>query len=524
MYPNSPRPLPQPHAGARFSAIFFGIVAGLLAAAMVMLLSGSTVAGVVTGVAVFATAGYAAIWASRAVSRAVATGLLILAIGTGWWLAAQGLAIYRALQFTAGPADPADPGALAAAEDKLEGIEGSGAFRVELTEEEIQAVIQNGLTESETPLARIDIDIVDGHPHGTMRFHGDFKNGELEMNGEAVAVLNLGRVQIELVSLDVGSLEAPGLAGGAIEDIVESLADLNGILAENRAEVQSITLADDRLVVTGIQAGEETLTATALLEYLRIQASDLAAVVDPPPERLGWGIVNGLTADGDVYYVALGDSLAANVGVASAREGYVSRLHRQLERHHGSSYGLRNFGVTGETSGTMLSGGQLDEAIEFMSSHTVAYVTIDVGANDLLGHLGSLDCSEGISAPACATRIDNAFAAYRQNLETILSQLRAAAPEATIVFLGTYNPFSLGFGASVTFEAQSDATVAEFNELAAEISYPNGILVADGLAPMQGTTAVTTHMLDDPPDIHPIGIGYDVLAVAVMEAIGIPLP
>jgi len=36
-----------------------------------------------------------------------------------------------------------------------------------------------------------------------------------------------------------------------------------------------------------------------------VQAADLAAVMDPPPERLGWGAVNGLTADGDVYYVAL---------------------------------------------------------------------------------------------------------------------------------------------------------------------------------------------------------------------------
>ncbi len=393
-----------------------------------------------------------------------------------------------------------------------------------MTEAEIQAVIQNGLTEAETPLARIQVDIVDGVPDGTMRFRGDFKNGELEMAGEVAAVLTSGRVQIELVSLDIGNLAAPGLAGGAIEDLVESLADLNGILAENRADVQSVTLGDDRLVVTGTQAGGDVLTASALLDYLMIQAAGLATAIEPPPERLGWGTVNGFYAEGDLYYVALGDSLAANIGVDSAREGYVSRVHRQLERHDRTSYGLRNFGESGETSGTMLTGGQLDDAVAFISTHEVAYITIDVGANDLLGHLGSADCSESLSASACALRIDSAFDSYRRNLATTLDRLRAAAPDATIVFLGTYNPFSLGFGATIAFEVQSDATVAAFNDVAAALAAEHGVLVADGLEPLRGTTAVTTHMLDDPPDIHPLGIGYDVLAVAVLQALGVPLP
>ncbi len=491
---------------------------------MVMLRTGSTAAGVLAALGVFALAAYAAIWASPGISRTLAGALLVAAAAAGWWLAAQGLAVHRALEYTAGPADPADADALAAAEDKLAGIEGSGAFRIEMTEDEIQAVIQNGLADAATPLARVEIDIVDGSPHGAMRFRGDFKNGELEMNGEVAAVLTSGRVRIELVSLDIGDLAAPGLAGGAIEDLVESLADLNGILAENRAEVQSLTLADDRLVVTGTQAGGETLTATALLEHLRVQAAGLASAVEPPPERLGWGTVSGIHAEGDVYYVALGDSLAANVGVDSGREGYVSRVHRQLERHDGVAYGLRNFAESGETSGTMLTGEQLDDAVAFIATHEVAYITIDVGANDLLGHLGSTDCSEGLESTGCALRIESAFTSYGANLETILTRLRTAAPEATIVFLGTYNPFSLGFGATVAFEAQSDATVAAFNDVAAALAAGHGILVADGLEPLRGTTAATTHMLDDPPDIHPLGIGYDVLAVAVLQALGVPLP
>ena len=36
---------------------------------------------------------------------------------------------------------------------------------------------------------------------------------------------------------------------------------------------------------------------------------------------------------------------------------------------------------------------------------------------------------------------------------------------------------------------------------------------------MSGTTGATTHMLDAPPDIHPVAIGYDILAVALIGAL-----
>jgi len=44
--------------------------------------------------------------------------------------------------------------------------------------------------------------------------------------------------------------------------------------------------------------------------------------------------------------------------------------------------------------------------------------------------------------------------------------------------------------------------------------------VADGYTPMRGTTAATTHMIDDPPDIHPLAIGYEILAIAILETLG----
>ena len=523
MYPPLPHPVgyrrSEPHPGARTASLLFGLVGALLTSAVVLLRTGSTPATVGAAVVVFGIALWGTIAASRAVSRGIATMLFVLVVAAAWWLVLQALMVYRAFALTDVPADPANPASLAAAEEKLAAFDANGSFRIELSEQEIQAVIQNGLSRSNSPLGRVAIDIVDGDPDGTLRFVGGFKNGELEVAGTVTARLVAGAVQIEMIDLDLGSLTVPDLAEGAIEDLVESITDLNTVLVQHRVDVQAVVLADDRLLVTGTQGDGDVLTSAALLADLQAQAGAATAAVEPPAERLGPGVVNGMSAPGATLYVALGDSLAANVGVGDARDGYVSRVHNQLQIHDATSYGLRNFGVAGETSGTMIRAGQLDAALAFMAANDIRYVTIDIGANDLLGHLGSADCSESLDAPACAQRIDSAFAIYADNMAEILDRLAAAAPDATIVFMRAYNPFSLGFGARVALEAQSDITLDAFNDIAAGLAAERGILVADAFTPMQGTAAATTHMLDDPPDIHPRPIGYDVLGAAIIDAL-----
>jgi lysophospholipase L1-like esterase len=221
-----------------------------------------------------------------------------------------------------------------------------------------------------------------------------------------------------------------------------------------------------------------------------------------------------------VSYLALGDSLAANVGVDDARDGYVSRLHRQLELRDGRSYGLNNLGISGETSGTLIRSGQLDEALEFIADSRIAYITIDIGANDLLGHLGSEDCALSTQAPACRQRIAATFASYGENMEVIFDSLRDAAPDATIAFVRAYNPFSLGIAPDAGFERESSEILDALNDIAARLAADRDIIVADAFSPMQNTAAATTRMLDSPPDIHPRPIGYDVIAAAVLDALG----
>ena len=496
--------------------ILFAMVVGAIGGTTAWMLYGLP-AGVVVAAGVLLLA-IAAIWMTASARRWVVAVMAAVLVGSLGVVVPRGLALMAALTNPSGPVAQPDPAALASAEAKVDEVVDDAGFRLELDEAEITALVQQGLAEADTPLASATFDV--DRAEEVVRFEGRFRSGDLTLRASARLVVAFGGVSVELVEADVGDLDLPGMVTGAIEDIVSGVADFGAVLTESGASIQAIEYTDTSLVLVGTNRDGEILTSDALLESLKESAASLGGAVVPPAEQLGPGRVDAVTADGPTYYVALGDSLAANVGVERPRDGYVSRFHAALERRDGVTYGLRNFGVSGETSGSLIQGGQLDQAMAFMQENPISYVTIDIGANDLLGHVGSPDCSDSLDTPSCQDRIQASLAAYRANLSLILDQIQSAAPEATVILLQVYNPFSLGLSSFVEFENQSNEAVRALNTVAAAVASERGVLVADGFTPMLGTTAVTTHMTENPPDIHPKPIGFDILAVALVEALG----
>lgn len=486
-------------------ALFTVGAVGAVAAAVVL--------GAIVVYALFVARGF------RALALAITALALVGSTGFAGW---TGYQLYAGLTNFSGDVDAPDAAALASAQAKLDEAQAAGGFRVELTEAELTAVLQDTLAgSSDNPIRRVDLAVIDGSGDapGVLAFDVQFKNGSLTGSGRIAAGLDRGAIELEVQEVSLGRLSLPGLATNAMNEIIETVLDLNERLAEFKADVQALEVGGGRVLVVGTQGTGDLLTASTLLSAIASNAESLANAVAPPEEQTAPGLVNGTSAEGSRYVVALGDSLAANVGVSAPSEGYVSRFHRAVSERDGESYGLRNFGVSGETSGTLLRGGQLDEALAFMRANTVAYVTIDIGANDLLGHLGSADCAEDISDAACQARLNPALQSYRANLERLLAAVREASGGATVVFLTTYNPFSLGFGGSLTLEAASDEATQALNAVAAEVAGRHGVRVADGFTPMRGTAAATTHMLETPPDIHPRASGYDLLTLALVAAL-----
>ncbi len=500
--------------------IVLALLAALIGGAVAFVTVG-TVGAVALVLLIIALTGVALYLKGVVVKLALAAAAVV-AIGAAGFGGLSAFELVSAIRNYEGAADPADPAALASGEAKLDAAKAQAGFRVELTEDELTAMMQDALGDSgENPIRSVALTIVDGDEgeQGALEFDITFKNGSLTGTGRVSASLDAGAVNIEIQKVSLGRLSLPGLASGAVEEIIDTVLDLNERLAESQADVQSITIGGGSVVVTGTQGGGAILTAGSLLAALSANAAALSASVTPPSEQIGPGSVDGTTAEGSTYVVAIGDSLAANVGVTSAREGYVSRFHRVVTERDGGSVGLRNFGVSGETSGTLIRSGQLEEALAFIRANEVSYVTIDIGANDLLGHLGSEDCSRSISDPACQERLAPALEAYRTNLERILRDIRRAAGDDTpVLMLQTYNPFSLGLG-GLSLEAASNEATDQLNGVAAEVAAKHGVIVADGATPMRGTTGATTHMLDATPDIHPNSVGYDLLAQALADVL-----
>jgi lysophospholipase L1-like esterase len=165
------------------------------------------------------------------------------------------------------------------------------------------------------------------------------------------------------------------------------------------------------------------------------------------------GISAARASRGDtVTYLALGTSLAVGFqpGHGETEKGYVEVLWRRMaERIPGLT--LRNVGCPGETSRSMITGkhslcryaagSQLDAAVAYLQAHPgqVAFITVEVGANDLVGRClrdsGRLDkvCAAEL-LPRLQTRLTHIVDAL----------VVAAGPDVPIVAMTYYDPL-LGF-------------------------------------------------------------------------------
>ena len=149
------------------------------------------------------------------------------------------------------------------------------------------------------------------------------------------------------------------------------------------------------------------------------------------------------------YYLALGDSLSRGAQPDSSgvtvptNQGYTNDLFAQ-EQSHFKGLKLKELGCLGESTVTMMKGGictypggsQLAAAVAFLHQHKghIAFVTIDIGANDIDGCVvgGSIDL----------TCLKKGVRQIKRNIPKISAALRkAAGGSVPIVGMTYYDPF-----------------------------------------------------------------------------------
>ena len=224
-----------------------------------------------------------------------------------------------------------------------------------------------------------------------------------------------------------------------------------------------------------------------------------------------------------VTYVAIGDSLTKGVGDSTNQGGFVPLLAQSLTNETGLEFKAINYGVSGNTSGQILS--RMQEKKEIRKDLKQAQLlTITVGGNDLrkaiLEDTSNLDLD----------RFEKASKTYEKNLKQIIELARKDNPDLPIYVVGIYNPLYLNFPDLTELQTLVD----QWNQRTEEtLSAYQGVyfvpindLLYKGIDGKSGVTeselgkeTVTNDALYDEDSFHPNNTGYEIMKEAVLEKI-----
>ena len=224
-----------------------------------------------------------------------------------------------------------------------------------------------------------------------------------------------------------------------------------------------------------------------------------------------------------VNYVAIGDSLTKGVGDSTNQGGFVPLLAQSLTNETDLEFKAINYGVSGNTSGQILS--RMQEKKEIRKDLKKAQLlTITVGGNDLrkaiLENTSNLDLD----------RFEKASKTYEKNLKQIIESARKDNPDLPVYVVGIYNPLYLNFPDLTELQTLVD----QWNQRTEEIlsAYqgvyfvPINDLLYKGIDGKSGVTeselgkeTVTNDALYDEDSFHPNNTGYEIMKEAVLEKI-----
>ena len=203
----------------------------------------------------------------------------------------------------------------------------------------------------------------------------------------------------------------------------------------------------------------------------------------------------------DVDYVSLGDSLAA--GQTPYKEinlGYADFLKERMEK---SQYEVdfTNFGVSGYTS-EHLKNDILTKKTVRDEIKSADMITLDIGANDVLGALKTSPLNVGVAISSVA-----------KNLSIILATIDTLNPNIDVYVMGYYNPFPY---LSIQEQEHLMPIMNKLNETIKAVSTLNGDVF---VSTEEVIGKNPTQYIPNPADIHLSLDGYEVIAKEFWKAL-----
>ncbi len=214
--------------------------------------------------------------------------------------------------------------------------------------------------------------------------------------------------------------------------------------------------------------------------------------------------------------LALGDSIAAGSGASDpATTSYVGLVAEALRSEFDAEIAVESLATGGPTTQGLIDE-QLEPALALLQSGDVLLVTITIAGNDLSQYGADEACILDPGNPECP--LEDGLLEVEDRLDTIMGRLRAAAPDTPIIIQLYPNLFS---GTGHEFTRQAETAFRLLNGVIAGVARSHDVLTADPRRAFQGEGQFLTHLLDDAPDAHPNDAGYQKIADAFLEALGL---
>lgn len=248
---------------------------------------------------------------------------------------------------------------------------------------------------------------------------------------------------------------------------------------------------------------------------LTIDASDLAGNKAPQ-----WSSTFSVSVDqtnGKIYYLALGDSLAAGLAPdTSIGIGYTDMLAQNLRSSGYLGEFNKNQTSPGYTTQNILDNikNNVPTADRVTIKQAIAksnIITIDAGANDFIQKLDSQFMMDPVLAKSLLEQVG-------ANMGAILTEIRQLNPKASIYIMGYYDAFH-NFPLPALQKLMLTSVLDELNGVIAAVSQKAGAI----FVPTKEAIAEDyTKNLPVPDNIHPSQQGYKAIADAIWNVMQTP--
>ena len=167
------------------------------------------------------------------------------------------------------------------------------------------------------------------------------------------------------------------------------------------------------------------------------------------------------------FYLVLGDSIAFGSGLSNPKEAVYGKIVAET-----NGYEYLNYAVPGHTTGNLLQRMETEEVKEAIARADI--ISISIGGNNfLLGNINGL-LFDGI-VKQDYTRLDEIAAGFYDDLDAIVTAIRAQNSKTAIVLQTLYNPQTSYVGE--VYQQGADRLNAKLR--AFDAAHPGEIIIAD---------------------------------------------